>query len=144
MNGDILSFVVLGICLSLGIHSVAQTSCEPKKLEAICFKLKDEKAPDKAQSTATTPVSCVGPHSVTLSWKASASLSSSHLNGEGYNLYRWKAGGSCMKIAQIVEHPVYEDCSVDAGQTYRYTVTAVKESCESEPSNVVEALIPQP
>jgi hypothetical protein len=145
MIRSLLGVVVLGICVSVGIPSVAHASCGFQDLDVICSRLKDEKT-GKAENSNTPPVSCESgiKHSVTLSWKASASLSTSHVEGEGYSLYRWMDGGTCMKIKQLVEHPFYEDCYVDAGKKYRYAVTAVKQSCESEPSNVVEALIPEP
>jgi hypothetical protein len=144
MKGYLFGAVVLGLCFSLDL-SAAQAPCGPEDHTCrVCSKIQAEKAPDKAENTKTPPLACEGSHSVALSWNASASLSPSHVPGEGYNLYRWKLGGACTRIVELVEHPAYEDCSVEAGQTYRYAVTTVKRSCESESSNVVEALIPQP
>jgi hypothetical protein len=150
MNGNLFSVVVLGICVATAISSVAQAPCERKDLKVLCDKLRKEEEPSKADKSSTPPVSCPSgtKHSVTLSWNASTSLSSFPVEGEGYNLYRRAAGGECKKI-ELVKHSFYEDCQVDAGEKYRYTVTAIKQnaanqSCESEISNVVEAWIPEP
>jgi hypothetical protein len=145
MTEHLLNAVVLGICVSLGEPSATQAPCGPEDhTRRVCSKIQAEEAPDKSEYTKTPSPACKGSHSVTLSWKASASLSSSHVQGEGYNLYRWKRGGVCTKIKELLERPAYEDCSVEEGQKYRYAVTAVKQLSESEPSNVVEALIQHP
>ena len=82
-------------------------------------------------------------HTVTLSWNASVSLSTPPVDGEGYNLYRLNPDGSCTKInGVLVGGTVYEDRFVELGKTYRYAATAVKQSSESGPSNVVEVPIP--
>lgn len=143
MKSYLLSVVVLVVCVPLGSLCRAQTSKDVKDTTyKVCNRMKTEKA-DKAQ-ISTLPVACKDrPHSVTLSWKASASIPPPYKNGEGYNVYRWKQiDGSCGMIKQAVEATSYVDCGVDAGQTYRYAVTAVQQSHESDPTNVVEAKIP--
>jgi len=78
-----------------------------------------------------------------LSWKASVSLSTPLVDGEGYNVYRLNADGSCTKInGVLVRGSVYEDRFVELGKTYRYTAKAVKQNSESDPSNVVEVAVP--
>jgi hypothetical protein len=82
-------------------------------------------------------------HSVTLSWKASVSLSTPPAAGEGYNLYRLNPDGSCTKInGVLIRDTVYEDRFVELGKTYRYGAKAVKQDSESGPSNVVQASVP--
>lgn len=82
-------------------------------------------------------------HSVTLSWKASQSLSTPPAGGEGYNLYRLNPDGSCTKInGALIGGTVYEDRFVERGKTYRYAAKAVKQNSETGPSNMVEVSIP--
>jgi len=102
-----------------------------------------ESTPTKAQLTNAPSARCTNRHSVTLSWQASPSLSTTHKNGEGYSVYRWNktTDGWCGKVEQV-ESASYVDCNVEAGQTYRYAVTAVQKSGESKPTNVVETVIP--
>lgn len=146
MKRYLIMVSVLHISVFLGALCAAQA---PRSLEdqtpKVCSKIEDEKVPSKAERSKTPSVACKGRHSVRLSWKASGSLPVPHGEGEGYIVYRWKIGGLCQKVQpQIIEDTAYEDCSVEAGQTYRYSVTAVKKNRESDPSNVVEALVPQP
>jgi hypothetical protein len=85
----------------------------------------------------TAPVA----HSVDLSWTASSS------NVAGYNVYRGGAsGGPYTKLNAGLDVAVsFTDNSVQAGQTYFYTVTAVDTSgSESARSNEVRAVVPSP
>lgn len=78
MNCYLFSAIVLGICTSLVQPSAAQsTGGVEDHTSRMCYKIQAEKAPDKAENTKTRPLACEGSHSVALSWKASASLSSS-------------------------------------------------------------------
>jgi hypothetical protein len=88
---------------------------------------------------------------VTLSWKASPSLSSPPGDGEGYNLYRLNPDCSCVKLQTMLKGTINDDSSVERGQTYRYATTAVRQKQEkgntssleeSGPSNVVEVSVP--
>jgi len=83
-------------------------------------------------------------HSVSLSWKASVSLSTPPVYGEGYNLYRLNPDSSCTKINGdgLIPDTVYEDRFVELGKTYRYAAKAVKQNRESGPSNIVEVSVP--
>jgi len=145
MSRNLLNVVVMAIGISLGNNSAAQSPCGIEDhTSKVCSKMKAETSPDKGTRSDIPAAGCKSRHSVALSWKASVSLSSSHVDGQGYNLYRLNPDGSCMKIKEQLEQPVYVDCSVEPGQTYRYVATALKQKCESEPSNVVEVLVPQP
>jgi hypothetical protein len=80
-------------------------------------------------------------HSVDLAWNASKS------SVAGYNVYRGsKTGGPYAKLnASTNDGMTYTDSSVQAGQTYFYTTTAVADDgTESTFSNEVKALIPTP
>ncbi len=109
----------------------------------VCSTIQANDKPDKAEIGHVPSVTCKDRHSVRLSWKASATLSPSPGETEGYIVYRWKnLDGSCFRTKQLVKSTNYEDCQVEAGQTYRYAVTAFQQSEESKPTNVVEATIP--
>jgi len=80
-------------------------------------------------------------HSVDLSWTASAS------SVAGYNVYRGGvSGGPYTRVNSGVDSAViFTDSSVQAGQTYFYTVTAVDSvGTESARSNEVQATVPTP
>jgi len=100
-------------------------------------------------SASATPVSeavsgmgaAVQQHSVDLEWSASSSTVA------GYNIYRGtKTGGPYSKLNSSLDGGLsYTDTSVQAGQTYFYTTTAVtSDGTESSHSNEVEAIIPNP
>jgi hypothetical protein len=98
-----------------------------------------------AGSSPTTAVSGSGiaavAHSVDLSWTASSSTV------VGYNVYRGGvSGGPYTKINSAVDTgTLFSDGTVQSGQTYYYTVTAVDNSgTESAHSNEVQAIIPTP
>ncbi len=83
-------------------------------------------------------------HRVTLSWKASVSLSPTFVAGEGYNLYRLNPDGSCVKVNNsLIQGTLYEDQFVELGKTYRYAAKAVKHNHQSGSSNIVEVVIPR-
>ena len=83
-------------------------------------------------------------HRVSLSWRASTSLSTPPITGEGYNLYRQNPDGSCTQLnGAPIGGLVYEDRFVELGQTYRYAARAVKRNAESGPSNVIEVSVPR-
>ena len=90
-----------------------------------------------------TPGGPSSKHRVSLSWRASASLSTHPITGEGYNLYRQNPDGSCTQInGALIGGLVYEDRFVELGKTYRYAAKAVKKNVESDFSNVAEVTIP--
>jgi hypothetical protein len=84
----------------------------------------------------------VEPHSVSLSWLASATP-----NIVGYNIYRGtQSGGPYTRLnPSIVTATNYTDTTPQAGQTYYYVVTAVgSNGLESAYSNQAQAVIPSP
>lgn len=85
-----------------------------------------------------------GKHTVTLSWKASKSLSTPLAVGEGYNLYRHNPDDSCTKLNgdALIMGTSTEDLAVDLGKQYGYAVTAFKQNMESKPSEPVIVAIP--
>lgn len=98
-----------------------------------------------ASGSPTTAVSGSGvaavAHSVDLSWTASSSAV------VGYNVYRGAvSGGPYTKINSAADAATaFTDGTVQSGQTYYYTVTAVDNSgTESARSNEVQAVIPTP
>jgi hypothetical protein len=85
--------------------------------------------------TATAQV----PHTVALSWTASATTTVT-----GYNVYRQVNGTGYVKIGSTVAPVVaYTDTSVQNGTTYIYVTTAVDSTgVESDYSNPATAVIP--
>jgi len=79
-------------------------------------------------------------HTVTLSWRASASAVS------GYSVYRGAIShGPYTQINTVLNAPTnYVDNTVESGQTYYYVVTSVESGVESVYSNEVVATIPTP
>ena len=138
--------VVLVVGVFRGNPCTAQSQVDfERTTNPVCSTIQANDKPDKAETSHVPSVTCKDRHSVRLSWKASATLSPSPGETEGYIVYRWKSlDGSCFRTKQLVKSTNYEDCQVEAGGTYRYAVTAVKKDRESEPTHVVEALIPQP
>jgi fibronectin type 3 domain-containing protein len=81
-------------------------------------------------------------HSADLAWPASASTAV-----VGYNVYRGTtSGGPYAKLNSTPDGGLaYSDTSVQAGQTYFYTITAVaSDGNESAHSNEAKAVIPTP
>ena len=78
------------------------------------------------------------PHSVTITWNASSSPVA------GYNVYRTSPPGAPVKLTKkIVAATQYIDRTVQAGQTYSYSVTAVDiKGVESAPSGIITVTIP--
>ena len=78
------------------------------------------------------------PHSVTLSWIASAS------SVEGYNIYRATPPGVATRLTvRLVPGTRYTDTTVEPGRTYTYYVTAVDFSAvESLPSDKITTTVP--
>jgi len=136
--------VVLGLVLNFVSPSVGLPPNQDHLAEICGTTLSKAESTTKAEHSDVPPATCDSgtPHSVRLSWKASATLVSSPERGS-YKVYRWeKEGGACAMIKERLVETAYEDCKVTEGHTYRYTVTAVKGDDESKPTNVVEASIP--
>lgn len=92
-------------------------------------------------SSASASVTLMAPqeHTVSLSWKSSASSIA------GYNVYRGtKVAGPFTKMNSYLETAtVFNDDSAISGQTYYYATTAVgSNGAESKYSNIVQAIIP--
>jgi len=105
------------------------------------YTVKATSAADSTKSaSATVTVSAPVQHSVTLTWGAETSV-------VGYNVYRGTvSGGPYTMINTSLNAPAnYVDFSVQAGQSYFYTVTSVTSSgMESGFSSEVKAVIPTP
>jgi len=78
------------------------------------------------------------PHSVTLSWIASAS------SVEGYNVYRSTPPAAATRLTvRLVPGTRYTDTTVEPGRTYSYYVTAVDfGAVESLPSEKITTTVP--
>jgi fibronectin type 3 domain-containing protein len=78
------------------------------------------------------------PHSVTINWSASVSRVA------GYNVYRASPPGAPAKLTpNLVSGTQYIDKTVEAGDTYTYSVTAVDfKGKESVPSGITTVTIP--
>jgi len=92
-------------------------------------------------STPSTPSGSTGTHSVTLSWTASISPEVT-----GYLIYRRPVSSQAFVL--LNQSPTasltYVDLSVQAGQNFAYTVTAVdSQQNQSLPSEEVQVTIPQ-
>jgi hypothetical protein len=147
----ILSVVALTISIFLASCTV-QSPFHPTKhfspvspKEAGQATANNETFPCNNKNSKTqTPGGPSSKHSVSLSWRASASLSTPSVTGEGYNLYRHNPDGSCTQInGALIGGTVYEDRFVELGKIYRYAARAVKRNTESGPSNVVEVSVPR-
>jgi fibronectin type 3 domain-containing protein len=79
------------------------------------------------------------PHSVTISWMASTS----HV--AGYNVYRSFPPGVPVKLTiKPVSGNQYMDKTVEAGQTYSYSVTSVDfKGIEGKPSGDITVTVPE-
>ncbi len=77
----------------------------------------------------------LGASTVELSWERNTDE-----RFQGYNVYRSVNGAPAEKIASLITAPVYSDSKVEAGKTYRYTVSAVGtngiESAQSPPFEI--------
>jgi phospholipase C len=90
---------------------------------------------DQSQETANSGLA----HTVQLNWNASPSQVA------GYNVYRSaQTGGPYTLVSTpLVPATSFEDGSVQSGNSYFYTVTAVgTDGIESDPSNETESVIP--
>ena len=149
MREAVLSVVALAISVSHAASSVAQSlsrrpSLAPTKADDRPPANEEKFECDKNNSKVQASKHASDKHRVTLSWKASVSLSTPPAEGDGYNLYRFNpADRSCMKINESpIRNTFTKDESVELGQTYFYAARAVKQNRESKPSNVAEASIP--
>lgn len=86
----------------------------------------------------TVPPVVTPPHSVTLSWAASATTGITH-----YTVYRGSVSGGPYTQIAVPTALTFTDTTVLAGQTYFYVVTA-STTVESAKSNQVSATIPNP
>jgi len=127
VGNRILSVGALAISISLA-SCTAQSPFHPTKL----FSPVSPKAAGQATANNETfpcnnknaktqaPGDPSSKHSVSLSWRASASLSTPPVNGEGYNIYRHNPDGSCTQINRaLIGGTIYEDRYVELGKTYR-------------------------
>ena len=81
----------------------------------------------------------VAPNSIELSWDRNTEADLA-----GYRVYRATGSGGLEKIADVNEVPTYSDHQVEAGKTYRYTITAVDQAGNESPkSATVEAAVQQ-
>jgi fibronectin type 3 domain-containing protein len=78
------------------------------------------------------------PHSVTIGWTASKSPV------EGYNVYRATPSSGPVKLTpRLVSGTQYTDKTVEAGQTYMYSVTSVDfKAVESISSEKITVTVP--
>jgi hypothetical protein len=150
VDDRILSVVALAISISVA-SCTAQSPSHPSEHFSPASPragslptASDEIFPCNNRNSKTqTPGDPSSKHSVSLSWRASVSLSTPPADGEGYNLYRLNPDGSCTKInGTLIRGTVYEDRFVELGKTYRYGAKAVKQNSESGPSNVAQASVP--
>ena len=103
---------------------------------------------DLSSEAAITPVDTFPP-APPVDLKAVTSTTSIELVWErntephlaGYTVYRALGDGAFQRLTDTQELPAYSDHKIEAGKTYRYTVTAVKkngrESKQPEPVEVV-------
>jgi hypothetical protein len=142
--------VVVALAIGISLASLAAKSLfhPAKHFSSLSLQAGDQPTTNNEifqcnQPKAQMPGDSSSKHSVTLSWKASVSLSAPPVRGEGYNLYRLNPDGSCTKInGALIGVTVYEDRFVELGKTYRYATKAVKQDSETGSSNVVEVTIP--
>jgi hypothetical protein len=109
-----IKVAVVGVSLFLAGQCYAQLpSVADETRITTCAKIQNESSPTNAQITNTPTATCTNGHSVTLSWKASPSLSPTYNKGVGYIVYRWNktTDGWCGKIEQV-ESTTYVDCKV--------------------------------
>lgn len=95
-------------------------------------------SPTPVPSPTPTPTPSPSAHSVALTWSASSSS-----GVIGYNVYRsTTASGSYVRVGNVVG-TTFTDSTVQAGQTYFYTVTTVNTAnLESAPSSPISATVP--
>jgi hypothetical protein len=149
VGNRILSVVALAISISLASCTAQSPSHSTEHFSPVSPKTGGQAAANNENFQCDHPKTQApgdpsSKHSITLSWKASASLSTPLVNGEGYNLYRLNPDGSCTKVnGALIGGTVNEDRFVELGKTYRYAATAVKQNTESAPSNVIEVSVPR-
>jgi hypothetical protein len=146
--GRILSVVALTISIFLASCTVQSPFHPTKHFSPVSPKAGEPAASNEKfqcdHPKTQTPGDPSSKHRITLSWKASVSLSTPPADGEGYNLYRLNPDGSCTKVNRaLIRGTVYEDRFVELGKIYRYAARAVKRDKESSPSNVIEVSVPR-
>jgi hypothetical protein len=87
-----------------------------------------------AACTKAQPVEPATPRAVVLTWQACAKATS-------YNIYRAKVGATYQKVGTSVT-TTYTDPQVPGRTSFFYTVTALNEKGESEPSKRLVVAIP--
>lgn len=151
INGSdrILSGIALAMSISLGSCHTAQSLFHPPKHSSRASSNMESQAAANGETfpcyhpKEQAPEDRSSRHSVSVSWKASVSLSMPPVAGEGYNLYRLNPDGSCTKVnGALIGGTVYEDWFVEPGKTYRYAAKAFKQNSESGLSDVVEVSVP--
>jgi hypothetical protein len=103
---------------------------------------------DLSQEASITPADTFPP-AVPAGLRATATSSSVELSWDpdsdadlaGYRVYRAGPGGPFEKIADVSAVPAYSDHAVEAGKTYRYSITAVDQS-GNESERSPEAAVP--
>jgi hypothetical protein len=111
----------------LGTNREAQSDLSPEQTLT-----PEDKFPP---ATPTNLRATASANSVELSWEANTEPDLA-----GYVVYRSVNGGAFEKTANVSEIPAYSDKPVEAGNTYRYVVTAIDRSGnESARSAVAEA-----
>ena len=137
---------VNALAISISVQSIAQPVSNGHTFPCNSGNSKPQKTGDPSSK-----------HTVALTWNPSVSLSTPPGLDEGYNVYRLNPDGSCTKVdlyvlkmdgsyQKVNEGPiratVLEDWFVEADKIYRYAARAVKQSRESDISNVSEVKIP--
>lgn len=90
------------------------------------------------QDQKTQPAKASNPHSATITWTASTSPV------VGYNVYRSTPQNRVVKLTRKpINATEYTDKTVEAGETYIYSVTSVdSKGVESRPSEGVSVTVP--
>jgi hypothetical protein len=124
--GDcIVSVVALAIGISLASVAVKSLFHPAKHFSPLSLQAGGQPTANNEtfqcnQPKTQMPGDSSSKHSVTLSWKASVSLSTPPVGDEGYNLYRLNPDESCTKLnGALIGGTVYEDRFVELGKTYR-------------------------
>ena len=131
----VFALAIAWICFQLGTHGhtgILRTLAEVRQMVRNTSSSADKKQPGAGLTNERR-------HSVSLSWKASASAV------RGYNVYRRDRSG----VSRINSAPVpgtsYVDKAVQPGETYYYMTKAVGSTgIESSPSNEIRVVVPSP
>jgi len=139
-------FGMSGLALPLTLQPGNKKSFSPDFAPAMTGKATGQISLTSNASNPYTVVALSGigvsAHSVTLSWTASTSS-----GVMGYNVYRGGQSGGPYTVLNpaLVSGTIYEDSTVQAGQTYYYVTAAVNsKGVESTYSNQVAAVVPSP